>query len=107
MLWYQSFAQFVNSPINGKVVTGLPFMDILYDGRLIYHKVKIHEQGRLDLIAYQWFKDPTMKYLIAAYNGIKDPIEEVVVGLDLAIPLDGINKAKDIKAWTYKGVVGS
>jgi hypothetical protein len=42
--------------------------------------------GRIDLITVRFYGDPTYWWVIAQFNGIVDPIGEIVVGLQLGIP---------------------
>lgn len=98
---YAQFAQLINK--NGtKALSGLPFVDFLYDGNVVYHKVEYSESGRLDLIAYKKLGDPSLWYPIALLNNIFDPIADVVPGLELAIPIDLIDST-DFKAFTFPG----
>ena len=83
-------------------LSGLPFLDLLYTGRTVFHTVANNEQGRLDLIAYKYPKDTSLAYFIALYNNIIDPLSEVTTGRDLAIPIDAIPTG-EIKPFTYTG----
>ena len=51
-----------------------------------YHIVKSHEASRLDLIAYNYYKNPLLWWVIAQANNIYNPIEGVPVGTTLRIP---------------------
>ena len=53
----------------------------------IFHKVSIHEVGRLDLIAYKYYKNPLLWWVVAQANDIYDPIEGVPAGTILRVPL--------------------
>lgn len=43
-------------------------------------------EGRLDNIAYAFYSEPRLWWVIAQYNSILDPFSEVVEGLYLRIP---------------------
>jgi len=55
-------------------------------------------EGRLDLLAYAFYGDPKLWWLIGQYNNILDPITEIIPGTVLIIPikdrvmLDMLNK---------------
>lgn len=49
------------------------------------HQISVGEEGRLDLIAYQYYKNPTLWWVIAYFNNIIDPFE-VPAGTVLKIP---------------------
>jgi hypothetical protein len=44
-------------------------------------------EGRLDLIAYAFYGDPKLWWIIGQYNNILDPITEIVPGRILTIPI--------------------
>ena len=52
----------------------------------IYHTVTQADAGRLDLISYEYYKTPELKWVIASVNGIFFPAEEIVENLVLRIP---------------------
>ena len=83
---------------------GLPFMDFLYDGPVIFHNVQFEEQGRLDLIAWKYYDNAYLWEIIALYNGIDDPIGEVKTGVTLMIPTGQISQNTNYRAHTYEGV---
>lgn len=43
-------------------------------------------EGRIDLLAYAFYDDPKLWWIIAQYNNILDPITEIVPGTVLIIP---------------------
>lgn len=49
------------------------------------HEVSLGEEGRLDLIAYRYYKNPTLWWVIAYFNNILDPFE-IPAGMVLKIP---------------------
>lgn len=53
----------------------------------IFHTVKINEIGRLDLIAYTYYKNPLLWWVIAQANDIYDPFKDMQLGMSLRIPL--------------------
>lgn len=85
---------------DGPYLSGLPFLDLLYDGRVVFHKVANNEQGRLDLIAFKYLQDSSLWFYIALYNNVIDPIGGVTTGMDLAIPIDVIT-ANEVRPFTY------
>lgn len=101
---YSEFGQVIETTA-GKLVSGLPFVDLLYTGKLVYHSVSVHEQGRLDLIAYKYLKDFSLWPLIAWYNGIIDPLSDIKVGCVLAIPIDIVSSLRELLPFTYRGSV--
>lgn len=52
----------------------------------IYHEVKTNESCRLDIIAYNYYKNPLLWWVIAQANNIYDPIVATPVGTILRIP---------------------
>lgn len=44
-------------------------------------------EGRLDLIAYAFYGDPKLWWIIGQFNNILDPITEIVPGAVLIIPI--------------------
>lgn len=50
-----------------------------------FHEVKAGEDNRLDLIAYKYYRNPSLWWVIAEANNIIDPIK-VEVGEVLRIP---------------------
>lgn len=53
---------------------------------LTIHTVQNFEQGRMDLIALKYYKRDDLWWPLAVYNGIINPIAEVVTGTVLRIP---------------------
>lgn len=43
-------------------------------------------EGRLDLIAYAFYGEPKLWWVIGQYNNILDPISEIIAGRVLLIP---------------------
>lgn len=52
----------------------------------IYHRVKSHEVGRLDLIAHQYYQNPLLWWVIAAANDISDPLALLESGTMIRVP---------------------
>ena len=50
------------------------------------HKVKTNETTRLDLIAYQYYNNALLWWVVAEANDITDPFEEIPAGTYLRIP---------------------
>lgn len=53
----------------------------------LQYTVENKYEGRLDLIAYAFYDDPKLWWVIAQFNNILDPITEVVPGAVLIIPI--------------------
>ena len=51
-----------------------------------YHEVTSGEEGRLDLIAFQYYNNPAFWWVIAEANDIVFPMRDVFAGLVLRIP---------------------
>lgn len=51
-----------------------------------YHKVNAYEACRLDLIAYKYYNNQLLWWIIAQANDIHDPFNDVVPGMVLRIP---------------------
>lgn len=100
---YSSYSQKIESTDKGTVLSGLPYLDMLYTGKEVWHTVKQNEQYRLDLIAYKYLRDPSLWYVIAQYNGIQDPIAEVITGRDIAIPVTPLKAIGAMRPFTYRG----
>ena len=86
----------------GKIFPGLPFIDFLYQGGEVFHKVSSDEDNRVDLLAYEYLNDFRLWPLIAWYNGIRDPLTELPVGTEIIIPIDPVNFLNAFKANTYR-----
>jgi len=52
----------------------------------IYYQIKASDIGRLDLLAYDYYGDPTLDWVIMDFNNIVDPIFGVFVGQKIKIP---------------------
>ena len=52
----------------------------------IYHKLKSVEVGRLDIVAYQYYKNPLLWWVIAQANDIYNPYTDTEVGMLLRVP---------------------
>jgi len=52
---------------------------------VIYYMEKKYE-GRPDILGYVFYGDPGLWWIIALYNGIIDPTEELIEGKALLIP---------------------
>lgn len=87
-----------------KLLSGLPFLDFLYSGGVIYSRVESNEDRRIDLIAYRYLGDFRLWPLIAWFNGIRDPLTEVTSDPQtvLAIPVDPITLVRNLRAFTYR-----
>lgn len=99
---YSELSQTLTDSNGVKYKSGLPFVDFLYEGAVAFHRVQSNEAGRLDLIAYQWYQDVSLYWVIALFNNIKDPLTEVKVGDDLAIPKGPIT-TRNFVPRTYGG----
>jgi hypothetical protein len=89
------------SPGGVPASSGLPYADFMYTGGVQWHIVSNEEVGRLDLIAWKWFGDFSFWYYIALFNGIIDPIGDVISGAEIAIPVDAKASLPIIKPFTY------
>ena len=105
MQWYQQYGQTLEDANGNEYTSGLAYMDFLYDGLFVEHRVLTSEVGRLDLIAWKYkeIADPTMWRTIAWVNGIIDPLKDVYAGRTLLIPVQGINQLTDFEPSTYAG----
>ena len=63
------------------------------------HVVRQADIGRIDLIAWDYYKDCTMWWVIARINGIQNPLTDLVVGQTLVIP-----GAKEVAAAMISGL---
>jgi len=88
---YSQFSITLTDANGNAVPSGLAFADFLYSGRIVYHSVLQSERGRLDLIAYKYLKDNSLWPYIGWFNNIRDPIKDVCLGKELAIPVDVIS----------------
>lgn len=52
----------------------------------IYHRIDSHELNRLDKLAYEYYKNPSMWWVIAEANNIFDPFSDIPSGTLLRIP---------------------
>lgn len=52
----------------------------------IYHEVTSGEDGRIDLISYEYYATVRLWWVIADANDIKLPIRDVAAGMVLRIP---------------------
>lgn len=52
----------------------------------IYHRVSDIDIGRLDLLAYYYYRDPLLWWVIADANSITDQFTELVAGEEILIP---------------------
>ena len=88
--------------INGQPAqSGLPFVDLLYQGgKIVFHEVTEQEQGRLDRIAYIYYSDWTLWYILALFNNIMDPLS-IQAGDIIEIPLNSVNQTTDLIPFTY------
>lgn len=97
---YDDYAVTLTSSDGVEYASGLQFLDFLYTGRTVFHKVRQHEVSRPDIIAYEYFSDPQLYWIILTYNNLKDPISEVALGTTLAIPIDALSNSQ-IRPFTY------
>jgi len=102
---YKRYGQSIQS-VEGTYKSGLQFLDFLYDpdAGVISHTIRPGEEGRADLLAWKYLGDPSLYWIICEFNGIKDPLSELVLGTNLLIPTGTIDLLKNIRAFTYFGV---
>lgn len=62
-----------------------PNIDLSVDSG-VYHTVSEHEIGRLDLVAYDYYGDPLLWWVIADANQISDQFTEVQAGQVIFVP---------------------
>lgn len=62
------------------------FHDLKYSPDDSYHEVTAGEEGRLDLIAFQYYNNPAFWWVIAEANDLVFPMRDVFAGLVLRIP---------------------
>lgn len=71
----------------GEYVLGTRSMDeIPKSPQDTYHVVTSYEAYRLDLIAYHYYENALLWWIIAQANDIYDPFNDVVPGMTLRIP---------------------
>ncbi len=99
---YKRLTPIIKNNEGQSIRPGLQFADFYFDGEVKYHQVLENERGALDLIAYQWYKDCSLYWVIAIFNNIIDPLS-VKPGDILAIPQGPIS-TKNIQPFTYPGV---
>lgn len=58
----------------------------LDDQNVSIYTVKRQDLGRLDLLAYSYYGNVSLWWIIAAYNGIVNPLIDMTVGQSLRIP---------------------
>lgn len=97
---YQKLSEIIDEDLN--ILSGLPFLDFLYDGGEVYHTVRSNENRRLDLVAYAYLKDYRLWPILAWYNGISDVLS-VKTGDVLAIPVNAVTLLNNVIAFTYRG----
>lgn len=51
-----------------------------------YYRVEVNEINRLDLIAYKYYNNPLLWWVIAQANNIIDPFEELEIGTLIRVP---------------------
>lgn len=51
-----------------------------------YYQLRTRDIGRLDLLAHDFYGDPTLDWVIMDFNSIYDPIFGMVVGQKIKIP---------------------
>lgn len=61
-------------------------IDIPISREDIYHTVQANEEYRLDIIAYQYYKNPLLWWVLAQANNIYDTINHPVSGDVIRIP---------------------
>lgn len=61
-------------------------LEIPVNSKDSYHRVQVNEIGRLDIIAYQYYKDSQLWWIIAQANHIYDPLLDLEPGFILRIP---------------------
>ena len=52
----------------------------------LFHRVTAGEAGRLDLIAYRFYRNVGLWWVLAKANGVLNPFEDVLSGQVLRIP---------------------
>ena len=65
-----------------KVVLPPPTWDIPYG----WHTVSDQEEGRLDLVSMNEYRDPTFFWVVAMFNSITDPVSGYSAGDRIKIP---------------------
>lgn len=72
-----------NSYVFGVWQRPIDFTDYDFDS---YHIVTRDEVGRLDLIAYKYYNDSTLWWVIADANQLNNYLDDMFAGQELAIP---------------------
>ena len=58
------------------------------------YAIKESDIGRIDLIAWEFYRDVNLWWAIALVNGIKNPFEDLVIGDTIFIPkLEAVTEA--------------
>lgn len=52
----------------------------------VYHKLEVHEVGRLDKLSQKYYNTPMLWWVIAQANDIFDPFKEIPIGTLIRIP---------------------
>jgi len=76
---------------DGKVYFGIwevPFTiaDLGGNAEAVEHTVGAGEVGCLDIIAWRYFQNERLWWVIAWYNNMVNPIEELIAGMVILIP---------------------
>lgn len=86
------YDRYKNCSILKDITTGDTLLSTRYTDKIAlsdkdsYHTVQANEEGRLDLLANIYYKNPLLWWVIAQANDIYDPISKPVSGDILRIP---------------------
>lgn len=71
----------------------------LSEGTYTTHTITEFDIGRLDLIAYRYYEDVTLWWVICLFSGIRNPLTDMVIGETLIIPdKDIVTRAMSLKS---------
>lgn len=71
-----------------------------YEGEMVYHTIATNDS--LSRLSYSAYNTPNFWWVLALYNGIKDPFFELEVNSEIQIPLDVYQLINIIKRESYE-----
>jgi len=83
---YRKCPIYADKETNDYVIGMRDIIDIPKTPSDTIHTVTSSEVCRLDLIAYKYYNNALLWWVIAQANNIKDPFNDVVLGMQLRIP---------------------
>lgn len=83
---YRNCKVLVDKETNDVLLATREIINIPLKSSDTYHRVKVNETSRLDILAHQYYKNPLLWWVIAQANDIYDPMSPVEPGTLLRIP---------------------